>query len=121
MSIDVDLSSVDIGADAEAELAKPGWFDSARVKNASFVSTGIKRVAPGRLDVTGKLTIKGIARETQVPVSLTQSGGVTFAAGSFPIKRLDYKIGDGEWGDTSLVADQVQVKFKLAFAGIDAL
>jgi polyisoprenoid-binding protein YceI len=121
VTIAVDLSSVDIGADAEAELAKPGWFDSAHVKNASFASTSIKRVAPGKLDVAGKLTIKGIAHETTVPVALTQRDGVTVASGSFPIKRLDFKIGDGEWGDTSLVADDVQVKFKLAFAGVGPL
>jgi polyisoprenoid-binding protein YceI len=121
VKIDVDLSSVDIGADAEAELAKPGWFDSAHVKNASFASTSIKRIAPGKLDVAGKLTIKGIAHETTVPVALTQRNGVTFAAGSFPVKRLDFRICDGEWGDTSLVANDVQVKFKLAFAGVGAL
>ena len=111
VTIQVDLASVDIGADAEAELAKPGWFDS----------TSIRRTAPGRLDVTGKLTIKGVARDALVPVTLTQSGGVTQASGAFVIKRLDYRIGDGEWDDPSLVANDVQVSFKLAFAGIAPL
>jgi len=29
-----------------------------------------------------------------------------------------FKIGDGEWADTSMVADDVQVKFKLALSGV---
>jgi polyisoprenoid-binding protein YceI len=33
--------------------------------------------------------------------------------GSFPLKRLDYGIGSGVWGDTSVVADEVQVRFHL--------
>ncbi|HEX7385611.1 MAG TPA: YceI family protein [Burkholderiaceae bacterium] len=121
VTIQVDLASVDIGADAEAELAKPGWFDSKRNPMAVFDSTSIRRTAPGRLDVTGKLTIKGVARDALVPVTLTQSGGVTQASGAFVIKRLDYRIGDGEWDDPSLVANDVQVSFKLAFAGIAPL
>ena len=120
VTVRIDLSSVEIGADAEAELAKPGWFDSARVPTATFQSTRIKPAGPGRLDVAGKLAIKGIAHDAVVPVTLTQAGGITTASGAFALKRLDYKIGDGEWGDTSLVADDVQVKFRLAFSGVAA-
>jgi polyisoprenoid-binding protein YceI len=121
VAVDIDLSSVEIGAEAEAELARPGWFDSKHVRDATFKSSSIKAVAPNKLDVAGTLTIKGIAHPARVPVALTQSGAVTTASGSFPIKRLDFKIGDGEWGDPSLVADDVQVNFKLAFAGIAPL
>lgn len=56
---------------------------------------------------------------------MTQTGAgaaaVTTAIGSFAIKRLTFKIGDGEWADTSMVADPVQVKFKLAMTGINKL
>lgn len=121
VTIKVDLSSVDIGADAEGELAKPGWFDSKRHPDAVFTSTSIRARAPGQLDVAGKLTIKGIARDAVVPVTLTQAGGVTQASGGFVIKRLDYQIGAGDWDDPSLVANEVQVNFKLAFAGIGPL
>ena len=37
-----------------------------------------------------------------------------------PIKRLAFKIGDGEWADTSMVADEVQVRFKLVLSGLPA-
>ena len=46
-----------------------------------------------------------------VPVTLAQSGATSTATGAFTLKRLDYRIGDGEWSDTSLVADEVQVAF----------
>ena len=45
--------------------------------------------------------------------------GVTRAAsGVLTIKRLAYKIGENEWADTAMVADDVQVKFKLALSGV---
>jgi polyisoprenoid-binding protein YceI len=34
------------------------------------------------------------------------------------IKRLDFKIGEGDWADTSMVANDVQVKFKLQLNGV---
>ena len=111
----VDLGSVSLGDPSfDAELAKTPWFDTKRNGKATFVSTGIKPTGPGKYDVAGKLTIKGAARDVVVPITL--AAGV--ASGSVAIKRLDFKIGDGEWADTSMVANDVTVKFKLAFAGL---
>jgi len=71
--------------------------------------------------VAGKLTIKGQARDLVVPVQLTQAAGVTTAVGGFTLKRLDFNVGGGDWGDPSIVANDVQVKFKLALKGVPAL
>ena len=104
----VDLGSVSLGdASFDAELAKTPWFDTKRNGKATFVSSGIKAAGPGKYDVAGKLTIKGAVRDIVVPITL--NGGV--ASGALPIKRLDFKIGDGEWADTSVVANDVTVKF----------
>jgi polyisoprenoid-binding protein YceI len=111
----VDLGSISLGdASFDAEVAKAPWFDTKRNGKATFVSTGIKPTGAGKYDVAGKLTIKGAVRDVVVPITL--SGGV--ASGAVPIKRLDFKIGDGEWADTSVVANDVTVKFKLSFAGL---
>lgn len=115
IAFSVDLASVSLGDPSfDAELAKPLWFDTKRNGRASFVSTSIKPTAPGHYDVAGKLSIKGASRDVVVPITL--NAGV--AAGSVTLKRLDYKIGDGEWSDTSVVANDVVVRFKLAFSGL---
>ncbi len=69
----------------------------------------------------GQAHDQGNARDVVVPVSLTQAAGTTTATGSFVIKRLDFKIGDGDWADTSMVANDVQVKFKLTLTGVPSL
>ncbi len=118
----VDLASVSTGAaETETELARPGWFDSRKFAQATFESTAIKGLGGGKFEVAGSLGIKGVRRDVVVPVSIAQAGAATTATGAFVIKRLVYKIGDGEWNDTSLVADDVQVRFKLALTGVGPL
>jgi polyisoprenoid-binding protein YceI len=118
----IDLASVSLGAaETEAEVVKPDWFDTRKFPQATFQSTAVKAAGAGKYEVAGKLTIKGASQNVTVPVALAQAGGTTTASGSFVIKRLDFKIGDGDWKDTSMVANDVQVRFKLALTGIGAL
>jgi polyisoprenoid-binding protein YceI len=118
----IDLASVSIGlAETEAELAKPDWFNTKAFPQATFQSTGVKALGGGKFDVAGKLSIKSIGRDVVVPVTLAQSAGNTTASGTFAIQRLDFRIGDGDWKDTSMVADAVQVKFRLVLTGVGPL
>jgi polyisoprenoid-binding protein YceI len=118
----VDLGSVSFGStETETEVAKADWFNTKAFPQASFQSTGVKAAGPGKFEVAGKLTIKGNAQNVVVPVALAQSGPTTTATGSFTIKRLDFRIGDGDWKDTSMVANDVVVKLKLALTGVPAL
>lgn len=123
VALTLDLGSATMGnVEADAELPKATWFNTAKFPQASFQSLSIKRASgPGRFDIAGKLLIKGSSQDIVVPVTMTQAAGTTTASGSFVIKRLEFKIGEGEWTDTSMVANEVQVKFKLALSGIGPL
>jgi polyisoprenoid-binding protein YceI len=122
VSLSIDTASASLGVpQTDAELAKPGWFSTAKFPQATFKSTSIKSAGAGKFEVAGTLTIKGNVQNLVVPVTVTQTGATSFAAGSFTMKRTVYKIGEGEWADTSLVADDVKVRFKLALAGLPAL
>ncbi|HEY4067422.1 MAG TPA: YceI family protein [Burkholderiaceae bacterium] len=119
----IDLGSATLGSpETEAELMKPEWFGTKLFPQATFQSTSVKASGAGKFDVAGKLTIKGASQDVVVPVTLAQgSGGAATANGTFTIKRLAFKIGDGDWKDTSMVADDVLVKFKLTLTGMPAL
>lgn len=115
----VDLGSATLGvAETDAELRKPAWFDVGKFPQARFTSSAIKALGGGRFEVAGQLSIKGRAQPLTVPVTLSQAGGLSTASGQFSIKRLAFQIGSGEWGDPSLVADEVQVRFKFALRGV---
>ena len=118
-----ELASATVSADADPELGKPDWFATAKFPQATFQSTGIKALGGGKFEVAGKLSIKGTSRDVVVPMQLTQqaqAGGVSTVTGGFGLKRLDFKVGDGDWADTSIVANDVQVKFKFVLQGVPA-
>lgn len=117
----VDTGSADIGREANAEMPKAVWFNIAQFPKATFQSSSIKRIDATKFEVSGKLSIKGVSSDVVVPVTLAQSGATTTASGAFPIKRLSFRIGEKEWADTSMVADEVQVKFKIALTGVPKL
>lgn len=115
----VDLASAQIGdAETTRELRKPAWFDTAKHAVATFTSKSLEAAGASRFHVAGTLNLKGAAREITVPVTLTQAGSQTTASGQFPLGRGDYKIGEGEWSDTSILANEVLVKFKLVLTGV---
>lgn len=119
IALTIDIASVTLGApEPDAELPKAAWFNTAKFPQATFQSSSIKGLGGGKFEVAGKLAIKGNTRDAVIPVTLTQNGATTTASGVLTLKRLAYKIGENEWADTSMVADDVQVKFKLALSGV---
>lgn len=119
----VDVGSATMGSkEADAEMPKAVWFNAPKFPQAVFQSSSIKALGGGKFEVAGKLSIKGNSRDVVVPVTLAQTGSgaalATTATGTLAIARLAFKVGEDEWADTSMVADEVQVKFKLALTGV---
>lgn len=120
-SVDIDIASFDLGdAEYNKEVLKKEWFNGAQFPKASFVSSSIKASAGApagsKYDVVGKLTIKGKTADVQFPLTVKKEGSNQVFDGAVPIKRLTFNIGEGEWKDTSMVADEVTIKFHVVTA-----
>src|ERR1039457_100722 len=73
-----------------------------------------KDLGGDKYEGAGKLTVKGITHDAVVPITLKKDAtGNSVAEGSFTLKRLDYKIGEGEWADPSMVANDVLVRIRM--------
>ena len=119
VAFSIDTGSARFGsAELDAEVPKPTWLNVAKFPQATFQSSAIKAAGAGRFDVIGKLTIKGSVRDVMVPVQVTQAGAQSTAIGAFTIKRLEFKVGEAEWADTSMLANDIQVRFKLVLTGL---
>jgi len=113
--ISIDTSSISLPtAEAVGEAKKADWFNVAKFPSARFVSSSIKNLGGGKLQVAGKLTLKGNTRDVNATFTARQDGGFTVVDGALPVSRLAYKIGEGDWADTGTVADEVLIKFKVA-------
>ncbi|WP_373989347.1 YceI family protein [Duganella sp. BuS-21] len=116
-TVEVETASMDLGdPEYNKEVTKKEWFNAAQFPKATFVSTSIKPAGAGKLTVTGKLTIKGKTTDVSFPLTVKADGKTQVFDGAVPIKRLAYNIGEGEWKDTSMVADDVAIKFHVVAA-----
>lgn len=117
-NVDVDLTSVDLASpESDAEAQGPLWFDAKKFPVAHFASTSFRDLGGGRYEVAGKLSMKGITRDCVVPFAVkSDPKGNRVAEGSFALKRLDYRIGEGEWADPATVADEIQVRIRMVLA-----
>ena len=117
-TIDVDLASIDTGtAEADSEVAGKPWFNTKDFPTAKFISTSVKALGGNRYEVAGQLTIKGKTQPVVAPTTVTVQGDQATFDGSFVIKRADFAIGEGDWADFSVVANEIQVKFKVLASG----
>lgn len=112
--LDIETASFDIGdAQYNQEVRKAVWLDSARFPQASFRSSAVRASAAGTLSVSGALTIKGKTQTLTIPVTVQEDAQQQVFSGRLPISRLAYGIGEGEWKDTRLVADEVVLVFRI--------
>jgi polyisoprenoid-binding protein YceI len=116
--VDVDLTSIDLASDdSERESRSAQWFDTARFPMAHFASTAIRALGGNRYEIVGKLSLKGIVREYVVPIAVTvDASGNRVADAVMGVRRLDHKVGEGEWADTGTVADEVAVRIRMVLA-----
>ena len=113
-SVEIATASLDLGdAMMNGEVAKKEWFNAAQYPKATFVSSAIRPAGADKLNVTGKLTIKGRTADVSFPLAVKTEGGKQVFEGQLPIRRLAFNIGEGEWKDTSMVADEVVIKFRV--------
>lgn len=115
--VTIDIASYDLGDKMyNDQVAGKDWFDAKAYPQATFVSTAIAPAGGNKYNVTGKLTIKGKTETLTVPVTVTQAGATQTFDGVLPIRRSAFNVGTGEWKDTSIVADDVQIKFHIVAA-----
>lgn len=116
-TVEIQTASLDLGdPDYNKEVTKKEWFNTAQFPKASFVSSSIAPAGAGKLNVSGKLTIKGRSADVRFPLTVKTEAGKQVFEGQLPIKRLAFNIGEDEWKDTSMVADEVLIKFRVAAA-----
>ncbi len=121
-TLDIDLASIDAGSkEANEEVVGKNWFNVRQYPTARFVSTGLKHLGGERWEVRGQMTLKGRTRELAAPFTYRPEGRNAVLEGALTLKRLDFGIGEGPWGDTDTVADEVQVKFRFVTAEAAAI
>jgi len=115
-ALDIDLASFDLGPGTEdyaVETRRKDWFDTTRFPRATFTLAGARALGGDRFEARGKLSLKGRVLDLVAQVARRSEAGIQVFEGQVPIRRLAFGIGEGEWRDPSVVADEVVVRFRL--------
>lgn len=114
--VDIETASAETGEkDRDRTLAGSDFFAVERWPLARFEADRFIKLGVGRFEARGKLTIRDTTREVRLPFGFLPSAGDARAemTGATTIRRLDFGVGGGEWIDTTLVGDEVRIKFVL--------
>jgi len=112
VQIEVALASVDAGyAEANTELAKDEWLALNTHPVASFTSNKVQALGGNNYQLIGALSIKGVTKEVTAPFTFKEDGNAGVFEGRFTLQRTDFGVGEGQWKDTSIVADDIVITF----------
>lgn len=116
LRVEIETASAATGdEDRDDTLAGKDFFAAGRWPLARFEADRFVALGGGRFEARGKLTIRDVSRDARVPFTFQPAAGGVQAemTGATAIRRLDFGVGQGEWRDTTLVGDEVRIRFVL--------
>jgi polyisoprenoid-binding protein YceI len=119
VNVTIDTTTVDTGEPKrDADLKSDNFFDVAKFPTMTFKSKKVEQVSPGKLKVTGDLTLRGTTREVVLDVegptaAIKDPWGMQRSAASVSTKinRQDFGV---KWNKTLdngglVVSDDVNI------------
>lgn len=114
LEVRVDITSADMAsADVNEAIAGPEWFDFVQFPQAHFLSEEIAGDGDAMFVAHGRLTLKGMERDIDVPFSWQSEGAARYIKGELTLERSDFNIGSGEWSEDDAIGFDVTVRFEV--------
>ena len=109
----IDVASVDTRVEKrDNDLRSPNFFDVAKYPTLTFKSKRTEAAGPGKLKITGDLTIHGVTKEVvldvdgpSAPLQDPRGGSHMGASASTKIDRMDFGVN----GAPTIVGNEVPI------------
>lgn len=97
-----------------AALREPDQLDVARFPVIRFTSTAVRPLEDGRLEVTGRLELRGVTAELRIPVRVEVQAGVLRGEGTARITHTMFGFRPiSAVGGTIRNADEIELRLRL--------
>ena len=118
VSVRIAVSSVDSGnSDRDATIRSKDLFDVDTWPEALFEAASFEPDGNGGYLARGRLTMRDVTQDIALPFNLkidrNGDAEVAQATGEIAVSRLAYGVGQGQWQDTSIVADEVTIRIDI--------
>ncbi|MCH7812943.1 MAG: YceI family protein [Planctomycetes bacterium] len=113
LDVQMAIASVDSGSERlDGHLKSPDFFDASKFPQATFKSTGSRRLKGDLWRVSGALTMRGVTKPIEVDVrwlgsAQTSRGRRCGLETEFTVDRHDYGVGIGM--ANSMVGNQIRI------------
>ena len=121
VAVEIDIDSVNSeSSDRDSTIRSEALFDVATWPTARFEAERFEQTGDNLYTAHGQLTMRDVTREVELPFELTVTDHPSEAdalqaraAGELTVLRLDYGVGQGQWQDTSVVANEVVIRIEI--------
>lgn len=123
INVTINVNSIDTKNEKrDAHLQSQDFFNSSKFPKISFVSTEIVDKGNNKYVAKGKLTIKDVSKNIELPFTLLgtmahpfMKDGTLLAAfeASLKLNRNEYTVGAGDFIQTAVVGEEVDIKITL--------
>lgn len=106
LSGSIDVSSIETGIDSRDEhLLEDDYFNTNKYKRIELKSTSVTKISNGNYKVKANLTIKGVTKQINIKVNVTNTNGKHKITSKFEINRRDYNVG----GSSFVMSNTVKI------------
>ncbi len=122
INVEVMVNSVDTNNEKrDGHLQSDDFFNAEKYPKMTFTSSKITSEGDNKFIAHGKLTIKDVTKDVQLPFTLLgvqdhpmqENTKVAGIKGNLTIDRTTYDVGVGDWAATAVVGDEVNITFAL--------
>jgi polyisoprenoid-binding protein YceI len=112
LNAEIKVKSIATGIESRDEhLLEEDYFDEPNHKWIRLKSTAFRKTSDADFTMIGDLTIKGITKQIQIPLKVSESEDQISIQSYFEINRRDFNVGGG-----SLIMSKT-VKIEVVYSG----
>ncbi len=116
LEVVIGLASAATGnADRDSTLKTVDFFDVGRHAQARYTAVGFRRLPDGQYVADGTLELRGISKPVSLTFSWSEEAGKPVLTGRAVVPRLQFGVGGGDWADTALIPDAVNISTRVVF------
>lgn len=115
LDVTIPISTATTGnGDYDDNMRGDAFFDAAKFPQAHYTATRFRSLGGNRYAADGTLALHGVSKPVTLTFTWTPAAQPVLV-GKATVKRLDFGIGSGDFGDTSLIPDAIAVSTKVVF------
>ncbi len=128
IEITIPVASINTRNDRrDNHLKSEDFFNAEKWPDIRFVSESIKRTGDNQFVASGKLTIRDVTRNFDLPFEvlgvmdhpMRENLKVAGIVANAELNRKDYGVGVGDWAATAVVGNQIDIQISLELNSVN--